>query len=91
MIHVLFLVIAMCPPLQIPLLPLLVHEVDFSIFFVVLVLVVVVNELLDLVWGRARVVILVRVFLRVGDVAYRGQQVGMRLVVVWSVLLFHVV
>ena len=91
MIHVLLLVIAMSPPLQIPFLPLLVHEVDLSIFFVVLVLVVVVNELLDLVWGRARVVILIRVFLRVGDVAYRGQQVGMRLVVVWSVFLFHVV
>ena len=91
MIHVLLLVIAMGPPLQIPLLPLFVHKVNICILFVVLLMVIVVYELLDLVWGRARVVILVRVFLRIRQVAYWGQQVGMRLMVVWSVLLFHAV
>lgn len=88
---VLLLENAVGPPLQIPFLPLSVNKVKVCVLFILLLVVIIVNKLLNLIWGRTRVIILVRVLLFLLDVVYLWKQVRLGLVVGRSVFLFYVV
>lgn len=90
MIHVL-LVITVRPALQIPLLALFVHKIQVRVLFVVLAVVIIVDEQLDFIWGWARVVILVRVVVGFVGVDRQRLKVGVRLMVIGSVLLLDVI